>query len=192
MTGCFGLAEYQHDQRTPLDQLVEAHPVVDVFQLYRLGLLAPGASAVLETGPVPCQVSTDGLGNLSLDGQPIRVVPHVALPLRAFECRCGALRYRLYRVNSGEWLCRLCAKVDYACRHRHRSVPGYWRAVQLRKRIGAPERLFTPIEPKPLQARRYLGVVLKIRKIEEGLVEHLRTDVTAVLERRDHAKRRRR
>jgi hypothetical protein len=155
MVGVFARVHDPGADRAPLSALIEAHPVADCFQLYRLGLLTtPGAAAVIETGATPCQLAVDEAGNLKLDGQAIRLVWHVALSLRAFQCRCGATRYRLYRVN-GEWLCRLCAKLDYACRHRHRSVPGYWRAMQLRKRIRAPEKLFTPIARRPLRCRKY-------------------------------------
>jgi hypothetical protein len=201
MAGCFGLAEDHHDHRTPLNQLVEAHPVVDCFQLYRLGLLAPGSSATIETGTGPCRLETDAAGNLTLDGQPIRIVPHSALPLRAFECpRCLALKYRLHRVGQApaaeaapveRWLCRICSQLHYNSRHCHRSVPGLHRARWLRRRIGVDPRLFTPIAPKPLNARRYWRLAHEIREIEERLVEHLRVGVADVLQRRLDADRRR-
>jgi Resolvase, N terminal domain len=69
--------------------------------------------------------------------------------------------------------------LDYPSRHRLRSrgARGYHRAIYLRRRIGAPLILFSPIEPKRLQARRYWATVLEIRRIEAGLAERLRTDV---------------
>jgi hypothetical protein len=189
MSACIGLGGDPLDLRRPPDRLVETYLVVDVFQLYRLGSLSPGASAVLEIGPVPCRVATDAAGNLTLDGQPIRLVPHPALPLRAFECPgCERDCYRLYRVE--RWLCRRCAKLDYSSRHRHRSVPGLHRARWLRQRIGAGP-LFSRIESKPLQPHRHWRLACEIREIEERLIEHLRVDVGDVLERRLDADRRR-
>jgi hypothetical protein len=49
--------------------------------------------------------------------------------------------------------------------------------------------LFTPIAPKPLSARKYLKLALELRKVEAGLLEHIRSDVCAVLERRVNANR---
>ena len=124
MSACIGLGGDPLNLRRPREQLVESRPVADVFQLDRSRLLAPKTSAVIEIpGHDPCRLATDAAGKLTLDGQPIRLVSHVALPLRAFQCpRCQKDRYRLHRVN-GEWLCRICSGLDYACRHRHRSRP---------------------------------------------------------------------
>jgi hypothetical protein len=44
MVAVFGLGEPQHDQRVPLDRLVEAYPAISVHDLTRQGLLTPGKS----------------------------------------------------------------------------------------------------------------------------------------------------
>jgi hypothetical protein len=95
-------------ERSPPERLTDAHACADVFQLLREGLLVEGVSASLETAHGRCLLSVRTAGILELDGQPIRIVWHKALPLKAFRCpKCGTDRYRLHRVK-GVWACRLC------------------------------------------------------------------------------------
>ena len=186
MAGCFSLCEdHAHDYHVPPERLVESHPCADVFALYREGLLLQGASATLQLqwghrgSSWPRETPEFGS-----TGNPIAVRSHTHLPLPVFICpACNRDRYRLYEVG-GVWACRTCHRLDYACRHKQRSIPGLNRALYLRRKIGAPPVPFWPIAPKPRYARRYWRIVAEIRRLEASLVRHARRDVCDVLERR--------
>ena len=109
---------------------------------------------------------------------------HTHLPLPVFVClACNRVCYRLYELG-GVWACRKCHRLDYACRHRHRSIPGYNRILYLRRKIGAELRPFSEIPPRPRSHTRYHRIVAEIRALEARLIGHLRTDVNDALERR--------
>ena len=193
MPGLFGSSgDVGRDSRRPFDRVVEGNPTLDVFALRRDGLLAEGAVTDLEFGPASCWRLTRTLGKITLGDQNIRIHTHAALPVEVFVCGCGRDCYRLYCVD-GRWRCRVCGKLSYASRHRDRSVPGLARLRWLRARIGASPVPFSPIAPRPLQARRYWRLAREIRDIEARLAQHLRVDVNDVIERRlDDPRRRRR
>jgi hypothetical protein len=186
MVAVFGLGEPQHDHLVPLERLVEANPMLDVHQLAREGLLTPGREAKISNGGYLLAVHE--AGNLELDGQQIRLGWHRALPLRVLVCpACERDCYRLHQV-AGRWACRTCHRLDYACRHRGRTIPRLHRVRYLRRRIAADPAPFTPLPAKPLHARRHWRIAREIRWLERALIEHGRRDVAAVLERR-HARR---
>jgi hypothetical protein len=193
MPGRFARSDDPGPSRTPDTRLISNWPSVSVHWLAAEGLLAPNVRATVETATGGCQVSTDGLGNLSLDGQPIRVAWHRALPLRVFVCpRCFADRYRLIRVCD-QWGCRgrRCHNLTHASRCRSRSIPALHRLAWLRTRAGADPVPFSPLPEKPVQRRpgaalwrRHWKLCREIRQIEERLLEHAGEDVSSVLERR--------
>jgi len=186
MPGAFGLAECLRDDRVDTTALVELHPTLDVFQLYRSGVLTPGAEAQIQGGGA--LRALPGGGKIEIDNQLVSIAWHPALPLRVFICpRCEGDCYKLHRV-AGAWRCRRCHKLDYQSRHRHRTIPGFNRLVSLRRRIGADLTPFSPLPAKPLAARRHWRLVREIRQLETRLLEHARRDVAEVLERR-HANR---
>jgi hypothetical protein len=128
--------------------------------------------------------ATRTAGNLNLDGQLIPIRSHPHLPMPVFGCpRCGTDRYRLHEA-AGVWACRECHGLEYACRHTHRLIPGLNRLLYLRRRIGAAQRPFSPIAPRPKSHVRYHRVVAQIRALEARLLGHLRADVNDVIERR--------
>ena len=99
-----------------------------------------------------------------------------------FLCRvCGR---RCRHIYLRQMACRICSKLDYACRHRNRSIPGYNRVLSLRRKIGADLQLFSPIAPRPKTHLRYKRIAEEIGELETRLVGHLRTDINDVLERR--------
>lgn len=68
------------------------------------------------------RLETRKAGKIELDGTSARVSWHKSLPLPVFICRCGRDGYRLSNVGD-VWVCRKCHKLDYACRHRNRTIP---------------------------------------------------------------------
>src|SRR4051812_34590981 len=61
---------------------------------------------------------------------------------------CSSPARALYDPNdAGRWCCRRCARVDYAVRHEERDAVE--RAVALRRRLGAPLALGSPLGPRP-------------------------------------------
>src|SRR5215813_9826963 len=78
---------------------------------------------------------------------------------------------------------RRCSRLDYACRHRHRSVPGLNRLKWLRRRIGVDEAPFAPLPERPRSHTRYHRIADEIRSLEFGLVGYL-GEINRVLERR--------
>jgi hypothetical protein len=119
-------------------------------------------------------------GKIEIDGHPVRVSWHRALPLPVFVCpACERDCYRLHEFR-GAWRCRKCHALDYACRHRHRSIPGYHRALWLRRCIGVGPRLFSPIAPRPRWHKRYNRAVEEIRQLEARLLGYLRTGPSLV------------
>ena len=58
---------------------------------------------------------------------------------------CPACRRRCRHVYLPELACRRCASLDYACRHLHRTVPGFHRVMRLRRKLGADPHPFSPL-----------------------------------------------
>ena len=177
MSGCFGLIDDPgNPYHFPSDRLVEARPCVDVFALYREG-----------TGLATRE------GEIEIDGNRIAVRPHTHLSLSMFACpRCNRGCYRLYEA-AGVWACRSCHRLDYACRHKHRSIPWLNRALCLRRKIGAPAVPFSPIAPIPRTHPAKRRLVAEILALEVRLLEHLRYEVNNVIasryERKDRPDR---
>jgi hypothetical protein len=193
MVGAFGLLDGWHDELIPLDRLVETHPAADVHAFARKGLLVVGTEATIEAGDGHggYHLAVREAGKVELDGQTICVGWHPALPLHCWICpRCQCDRYKLSRVD-GAWACRKCHRLDFACRHRDRTIPKLNRIRSLRRRLGADPTLFSPLPRKRLHAKRHWRLCREIRQLEQALIEHGRRDVAEVLERR-HARARRR
>jgi hypothetical protein len=191
MVGSFGLCDGWHDELIPLGHLVETHPAADVHQLARQGLLAPGTQATISsgTGDGGYRLAVPEPGILELDGQAFRLDWH-PFSYRVIVCGgCNRICRKVHRVGS-VWSCRKCAELDYACRHRDRTIPGLHRIRLLRRRIGADPTPFTPLPRKRLHAKRHWRLCREIRLLEQQLIEHGRRDVAEVLERR-HARSRR-
>lgn len=182
MVGCFSLCEdHAHVFHVPPERLTDGRPCLDCFQLAREGLLREGTSGIMQTGHGDYQLATRD-GGILVSGTFIAMQSH-PFNGRNFICpRCGRGCYRIYEAKG--WACRTCHRLDYACRHRHRTIPGYNRLLFLRRRIGASPVPFSPIAPKPSGARRYWQIVREIRALEAGLVQHARRDVSDVLDRR--------
>jgi hypothetical protein len=183
MAGTFGLTGSNNDS-VSAERLLETHPCLDVFALYQQGALVEGASTTLQMADGGCRRATREAGNLNIDGQLIPIRPHPKLPMPVFGCpRCGTDRYRLHEV-AGVWACRECQRLDYACRHTHRSIPSLHRIAWLRTRSGADPRPFMPLPAKPPHWRRHWRLAREIRRLEAELIQHARLDVIEVLERR--------
>ena len=185
MVGCFpGLIDDPgNPYHVPPERLTESHPCVDVCALAREGLLVVGASGTLQMADGGCRRLVRGAGNLTIDGALIPIRPHPTLPMLVFGCpRCGTDRYKLHEV-AGVWACRKCHGLDFASRHKHRSVPALHRISWLRRRIGADPRPFTALPAKPLHWRRHLRLAREIRRLEARLVEHGEA-IASVLEKR--------
>jgi hypothetical protein len=73
--------------------------------------------------------------------------------------------------------------MTYQSRHRFRAIPGYARALYLRRPIGASPLLFTLLPAKPPWSRRQRKLAREIRAIEARLLQHAREDVNQVLEK---------
>jgi hypothetical protein len=167
MAGAFGLLEGQTLPRIPPERIAENRPCLDAFALYRKGVLTGKGSVCL--GP---------------NAQVLELRSHVMLASPIFGCpRCGRDCYRLYLV-ADLWACRKCHKLDYASRHRNRSIPGYIRILYLRRRVKAEPRPFAPIASRPRSHVKYHKLVAEIRALEHALLAHLRTEVNDVIERR--------
>jgi len=183
MAGCFGLKDDYHHDHVPAERLVSHWPALDVH--------APAIAARIRDED--CRTQNGPAGILEVDGQPISVGWHKSLPLRVWICDCGRACYRLHQVN-GRWACRRCHRLDYSSRHRGRTIPGYTRAVYLRRRMrayGVSGELFSPITPRPLSHRRFWRLLVELRDLEARIARYLGANVNDVLERR-HAKRRKR
>lgn len=184
MVGRFGLLSDPHDSHVPFERLTTAHPVIDCFALHCQGLLAPGATAILEIEDGRYPLAADN-GKIWIGDQAVELVWHPALAARVFICpACRHTRHKLFRV-AGRWCCYRCGGLTHASRHRNRMLKGWHRMMLLRRRIGASLVPFSPIEPKPLYRRRYWHAVVEIRQIEGALIGYLREDIGNVLERRD-------
>ena len=183
MPGAFGLLETPN-ARVPPERFTASHPCADVHRLYREGLLVPGASARLETAHGGCLLASHEAGKIWIDGQAVVIGSHPALPQSVFICPvCQRTRYKLFEVG-GRWACSRCHGLTRASRHTHRMLPGWHRLMRLRRKIGADPQPFTPIAPMPPRCKRYRRIVAEIRRIESGLITHLRADVCDVLQRR--------
>lgn len=176
----------QHASHVPLDRMVESHLSLDVHQLVREGLLVPGVRATIGEGDRASHLAVRDDGIVELDGKPIQVSWHPALPLRCWICpQCKRDRYKLHRVNS-VWACRKCHQLSYLCRHFGRTVPGLSRIRQLRRRIGASLVPFSPLPHKPpLVLRKHWLLCREIRRLEARLIQHGHHDVALMLEDRD-------
>src|SRR5262249_8430422 len=121
----------------------------------------------------------------------IELRPHPISRASVFACpKCNMTCYKLFEVD-GNWMCRTCGKLDYSCRHEHRSIRGLARLLWLRRRIGAKQRPFAPLPKWPPQATRKRALADEIRELEIGLLGHLQT-VTGHLERRIESRKRKR
>jgi hypothetical protein len=110
MSGRFGLLGHPHDDLVATEKLVEANPVVDIFRLYREGLLSPGASGMVDTGTGGCRPARHKaeISELEIDGQSLRIGWHSHLPLPTFICgACGRTCYRAHQVGG-------CGPAGYA------------------------------------------------------------------------------
>ena len=164
----FGLYDDRHHTRISPDRFTEARPRIDVFALYREGLLTPGASATLQCGPVGYCLATRELG-IWIGGQPVAVRSHTHLPLPVFICpACRRDCYRVYEFG-GAWACRTCHHLDYASRHLHRSVRGYARLLWLQRRLGVGARPFASLPDYP-RAPRKRAMAAEVRALEAQLI----------------------
>jgi len=84
-----------------------------------------------------------------------------------FECRCGR---RVKHLYFPEIACRVCLRLEPACRHTFRSVPGIHRLLRWRRMIGAPA-LWSAIPDRP--GARHRRLVALIRAAEEKLLAHM-------------------
>jgi hypothetical protein len=129
-------------------------------------------------------------GGIFIDGFRVQTASAPVLPWRVFLCpACSRVRYKLFEVG-GRWACYRCHGLTHASRHKHRTIPNYHRLMRLRRKIGASLVPFSPIAPRPSRQRKYWRVVREIRRLEAGLIGHIREDVADVLERRDGRQRR--
>jgi hypothetical protein len=180
MPGCFGLLSDPHPSHVPPERFTQSHPCADVFELYREGLLFEGAAAIVQTPHGGYRTSAQTTGKIFIDDQPVVIGTHPALAQKVFLCPgCGQARYKLFCVGPVGLLS--LPPTTHASRHKFRSIP---HRLMLRRKIGADPTPFTPIAPRPLQQRRYWRIVREIRQLEAGLVQHARSDVFDVLERR--------
>ena len=84
-----------------------------------------------------------------------------------WRCECGQRRRHLYFVK-GRFVCRGCGNVAYASRHVNWG-PAFRQVTELRKRLGADPRPFTPLPPRPKrypQHARYDRLVARIAAAE--------------------------
>jgi hypothetical protein len=126
---------------------------------------------MLQTAHGGCLIDTREAGKIEINGNPVRVSWHRSLPLPVFICpRCDHDCYRIYDAH-GYWACRKCHRLDYASRHRHRTIPGFNRLIYLRRRIGAGLPFSPILAPTRWTANR-LAIVAEIRRPESGLIGH--------------------
>src|SRR5262249_9653813 len=108
--------------------------------------------------------------------------PMPGCPRAWFVCpKCEARCRHIYLAQVS---CRRCAGLDWASRHRARSVPGFHRAMLLRRRIRPGPPLSPPPPPKPRHWVRFHRIAAEICALERRLLAHLRHDVNDVIERR--------
>jgi hypothetical protein len=92
-----------------------------------------------------------------------------------WECpACGKLRWHLYLLG-GQIGCRVCLGLDYPCR-RTRNTAAI-RAAKLRRRLGAPVGLLSPLPPRPRNvwvAAYYDWLVREIAAAEAVITARLR------------------
>lgn len=91
-----------------------------------------------------------------------------------WECpTCARLRWHLYLLN-GQIGCRVCLGLDYACRRTRNTVA--IRAAKLRRRLGAPAGLLSPLPPRPRNvwaAAYYDRLVRELAVCEAALAQRL-------------------
>jgi hypothetical protein len=184
MVARFGLGERHLDDLVPNTILVEQNPMLDIFHLYRMG----GVRG--DQIQLPPPTTEDGGYSAGLrnggKSQTVRIAWHPALPLPMWRCpACERSCYRLHWRDE-QWRCRLCSgPLIYTSCSRNQTVPGWARAKWLRRRLGASPQLFTAIEPRPHNHRRYWRLARELREIEAGIARYLGVNICDVLEKRD-------
>jgi hypothetical protein len=184
MSGTFGLLTDPHPSHIPTDRLVESNPRVDIWALLRDGVLVEGTEVEVRWGPVGCWLATRA-GGIFIDGTQLQLSwdePMEGVGRPWFECPVCHRRCRHLYLR--QLACRRCCRLDYSSRHTHRSVPGFNRLLYLRRRLGVDLKPFSPLPRRPKHHARYHRIVAEIRRLEAGLVGHLRNDVNDVLDRR--------
>ena len=169
MPGAFGLLDDPNPSHVPAGRLVENRARLDAFKLHSIGAFVEGAVTELRWGDRGYQLARE-TPDILVDGVRVPVVwDEQARPW--FEClACGRRCKHLYL---DEITCRTCCRLDYACRHLHRTVPGLHHIRRLRRRIGVDQRPFTPLPRRPRHHTRFHRIAVQIRTLERGLVAHL-------------------
>lgn len=96
---------------------------------------------------------------------------------------CPACGRRCRYLFLPEIACRKCLRLDWACRHLHRSTPGVHRIARWRRQLGLDPAPFALIPERPAHHVRFHRIVEKIRTEEGRLIGHLQT-ITGDLQRR--------
>jgi hypothetical protein len=169
MVGCFGLLDGWHPSHFPASYLVESRGRLDAHKLNRCGALTEGMVTELRCGDRAYQLARH-TPDVLVNGHRVPVVwDEHARPW--FLCpACGR---RCKHVYLDELACRICCRLDYACRHLHRQIPGLHRIRRLRRMIGADQRPFAPLPKRPRHHVRFHRVAAEIRALERALVGHL-------------------
>jgi hypothetical protein len=132
-------------------------PAVDIYQPYRSGVLARGATRlVLTVGDVAATVS---IAWELTTGYVIGIRPW-------FMCPACSARRRFLRVQGSRVACAPCLGATYRSRHVLKSSRPLRRALRLRRQIGAVEVLFGELPAGPRHAR----VTAEIKLCEAELV----------------------
>jgi hypothetical protein len=173
MVASFGLHDGYQLPRVPFDRLIENRARLDATMLNRIGGLVDGAVTEVKWGDRKYQLATHS-PNLWINGNRVLVVwTDWALPW--FECpRCGR---RCRHIFLDELACRICLRLDYACRHLHRQMPGVHRVARLRRKLGADPHPFANIPERPKHHVRFHRIAERIRAEEAGLIDYLGTIV---------------
>src|SRR6516225_7159922 len=85
--------------------------------------------------------------------------------------RCEASRDALHWFG-GEWGCRGCLDLAYACRHRHRYCPSIARRARLRRKLGrVSSRGFTAHAIRKKIAREERAMSAHLEKVSRDLTK---------------------
>ena len=103
----------------PVKALVERRPRLDAYHLLRRGLLEPGRAGVLEDTGLNSFCGRNGRlflwkKGLIQDVTLTTVSRLVGKTSPLFLCACGRKVQHLYQ-SRGDWECRTCANLNYAC-----------------------------------------------------------------------------